>query len=91
MNQARIRTLLRGKGAISTKKAFYPKDGLPLKHPRYRTHHLGRCCVRNAKMKSRSAMYCRTCHMSRRLAYRMMAEGVVFLQSEIVSIGGVQI
>ena len=36
-------------------------------------------------------MYCRTCHMSRDLARRMMAEGVVFLQSEIISIGGVEI
>ena len=93
MNQSQIRTLLRGRGNghIKTKGAFYPEDGLPLKHPRYFTHHLGKCCVRNAEMKSRSAHYCRSCGMSRRLAYRMMAEGVVFLQSEIVSIGGVEI
>lgn len=91
MNQSQIRTLLRGNGHIKLKGAFYPEDGLALKHPRYHTFHLGRCCVRNAEMKSRSASYCRSCGMSRRLARRMMAEGVVFLQSEIISIGGVEI
>ena len=91
MNQSQIRTLLRGNGHIKTKEAFYPEDGLALKHPRYITYQLGQCCVRNAEMESRSAHYCRSCGMSRRLAHRMMAEGVVFLQSEIISIGGVEI